>query len=354
MPTVSEPAGKPIQSVLDLGIETLSLETVVSFYRYVRLVLPLDGFVFWVRASLVSPNAIFNASPMNKSAFNVGPRYSDISPAMSYDVTQKPSVLNAKGSIHYSLDASAEEEGSYSRNQVVFTSEVPVKNLEEIDPNELYIGDYDGLRFSFSRQGKFYEPAEIYHYVGTAITAVMQTQIIDDPIAFDSRSLVVSNSLPLWLMMNLGQPYLPWPPPAAPIQLFPSFLVPVNQAPPYGSVHIEPGSTEAIQAVPLIDQSMTHWQLVKEKVDITLFGLRNYNALGFVDYVYSASTFTDWFGIMNSPIVQDEKHPQVEINAIAMKKKVSFEINYYQGTIRNIARQLILSCIPTYVFSNLR
>ncbi|MCD8726119.1 hypothetical protein LUD21_28035, partial [Klebsiella pneumoniae] len=48
-------------------------------------------------------------------------------------------------------------------------------------------------------------------------------------------------------------------------------------------------------------------------------------------------------GIMNIPVVQDERVTQNELNIIAMRKTIKFKINYYQQRMRDIFRyQLIL------------
>jgi hypothetical protein len=54
---------------------------------------------------------------------------------------------------------------------------------------------------------------------------------------------------------------------------------------------------------------------------------------------------------MNMPTVRDEKRPQSEIQAIAMKKIIEYDVSYYQSRIRDIARQLILDCIVDYSVS---
>ena len=40
------------------GVETLSGNEQITFTLYVKLVLPLDGYVFWVNASLLTDSAI--------------------------------------------------------------------------------------------------------------------------------------------------------------------------------------------------------------------------------------------------------------------------------------------------------
>ena len=75
------------------------------------------------------------------------------------------------------------------------------------------------------------------------------------------------------------------------------------------------------------------------------------NLLDFVDFVGQLSLDPAYgFGIMNQPVVRDEKRTQSEINAIAMKKTVEFQIDYNQTRVNDLARQLIKKVVPTYVF----
>jgi hypothetical protein len=43
-------------------------------------------------------------------------------------------------------------------------------------------------------------------------------------------------------------------------------------------------------------------------------------------------------GIMNIPVVQDERVTQNELNIIAMRKTIKFKINYYQQRMRDLSR----------------
>jgi len=52
-------------------------------------------------------------------------------------------------------------------------------------------------------------------------------------------------------------------------------------------------------------------------------------------------------GVMNIPVVQDERVTQNELNIIAMRKTIKFKVNYYQQRMRNVARRLITSAIPS-------
>ena len=124
--------------------------------------------------------------------------------------------------------------------------------------------------------------------------------------------------------------------------VYPAFLSPLNLQPPYATVDII--NTEPLQAYPYIDIKSNHWQLVKDTVKVVMYGLRNFNAMDFVDYVLNYS-LNDSMGIMNMPIVKDEKKNQVELGIIAQKKSIEFQVSYYQSRILDIAKQLITSTI---------
>jgi hypothetical protein len=327
-------AKTPLASDLAAGVESLDLEQEITFTRYVRLVLPADGFVFWVKASIVSPSALANACLPNRVAPNQGQKILTVAP-----------TLIAKGSLHYATDVRQEASQTYAAERMVFTAEEPVNDLSAIAPNTLWIGVFQGKRFAFSSRSSFYQQADLFHYVGFAVYPDMETQIIDNPAGFDPNSRVVSNSLPAWLALNgyvtpygFGNPSLP---------LYPSFLVPENIAPPFAAVDIPPGYTRALTSAPHISRkTSSHSQLCADTVTITLWGIRNDQALDFVDCVYQYSANYGVIGIMNLPVIRDEKRTQSELGTIAMKKSVDFEVSYHQNRMNSIARQVIKSCIP--------
>ena len=155
-----------------------------------------------------------------------------------------------------------------------------------------------------------YKQAGLWHYTGFAVYPDMVPEIIDSPLQF-SAAQVVSNSLPIWLSIpSYNPPWAFWTP--API-LFPSFLQPLNERPPFGSVHIVPEGTQALASAPSIDRATsTHTQLCTDHVRVTLWGTRNTSALDFIDAVYRFSADTGLIGIMNIPTVRDEKRTQSE------------------------------------------
>lgn len=319
-----------LAATLEGGLDTLSEIQTITFTRYKRLILPLDGYVFWVRSSLINVSAAPNAFQGNE----VVPNQPTAEPG-------RPHTFVAKGSMHYATIANQNEDDSSGTNQIIFTSQVEVEDLNEVDPDEMWIGEWQGVRFSFARRDSFYEQARLHHYRGVAIYSAMESQIIDTPAGF-SQAQIVSNSLPVWL--SLAQPVAPVVGLAGiDVPIYPSFLVGQNIVPPYIAVHIYPEATEAWQASPLFDRTSSQWQLTRDRVRITLYGFRNEQALAFVDYVQRFCLFTEVMGISNMPIVRDEKRTQVELGILAQKKTIEFEVNYYQAAMRNLARQLILS-----------
>lgn len=342
MAGIEEAAGAPtpMGSDLDAGLETLSLNQTITFVKYVRLVLPLDGFVFWVRPSLVSPSALYGSMLLNRARFNQPP---SLIPATT-------TTFVCKGSLHFATDIRQEESENYAASRVIFTSQEGINDLNDIDPWTMWIGSLPEEpnlpRFAFSSQTSRYYQAGIWHYTGFAIYPDMEPQIIDSVAGFDSRGLVVSNSLPAWLALNGYNPPFGFGNPG--FTLFPSFLSPLNMKPPFATVHIPPESTRALGAAPRISPNSTHSQLCADIVKVTLWGIRNNAALDFQDCVNQYSVNTDAIGIMNMPVVRDEKRTQSELGIIAQKKSIEFEVSYYQSRMNTISRQIIESAIPNF------
>jgi hypothetical protein len=335
MPSVNESLISqltPIGADLKAGVDSISLTQNITFTLYVRLILPVDGTKFWVRADQVKQGALYGATLLNGAVYN--------QPAAL--LTAAPIII-APGSLHYASRTDQTEEEVIGINRVVFTSEVEIQDFNAVGPAAIYIGEFTPqngeapIRFSFSERGSYYQQSGLYHYVGQALYADMQTQIIDKFVGFD-QSAVISNSLPFWLQLNkwnfpAGQfPNLVLP-------LFPSFLVTENLAPPFASVHVH--ETTAIQSMPWIDSQGNHWQLVQDKVRITTYGARNNLIMDFIDCVNEYTLLTDNFGIQNMPVARDEKKTQSELGIIAQKKTIEYEVDYYQFRARDIALKLI-------------
>lgn len=352
MASVKDSLNAPSQfaAAAQAGLDVLSLDQVITFTKYIRVVLPLDGFIFWVRADLVDPSTPTNGLPIVPPGIlttDAAQIVAGTDGTGEPNVSQGPSI-QVKGSVHYATDQNQEEDSTYGQNQVVFTAEAEVEDFNEISPSVSYIGEIDDIVFALGTRASFYRQAGLWHYRGSSVVPTMKTQVINSIQEFNGRQLVVSNSLPVWLAIQQPPAYVPYNyPPSFPV--FPSFAVPENQPPPYGVIHNVPDSLRALQAAPLLNyKTSTHYQLMSEKVRITLYGVRNDQALDYLDYVNNYSLFTDNIGIMNMPGVRDEKKTQSELNTLAQKKVVEFEVSFYQVRVNIVARQLIKHCIPNY------
>lgn len=298
MPSAAEAAGvgTPMQAVLDAGLDTLSYNQTITFTKYVRRILPADGFLFWLKATPTAERTV-------------------------------------KGSFHFATDQRQAEDETFGVNRVVFTSEAPIDDFNTIEPGCMWIGCFEGLRFSFAGRKSFYRQAGIHHYVGEAIYPAFATQIIDSAADLDLARVVVSNSLPIWLTLNKLMP------------LYPSFLVAENIEPMWCAVHIPPEGTVALQPTPVIVRDSSHYQLASDRVRLTFYGARNDTIMDFVDDAISFMTDSDVLGLMGGPIVRDDKRVQREMNVLAQKKTVEFQVSYYQNRVRDLARQFITQAL---------
>jgi hypothetical protein len=248
-----------------------------------------------------------------------------------------PTDVDVMGSFHYASVSQQREDATVDANEIIFTSLSEIQAFNIVGPNNLYIGVYGGVRFAFSSRGRLYEQADLYHYRGTALKTTKLTQIIDDPSKFNP-TLVVSNSLPIWLSLSSYVP--PYPTFACPFPLYPSYLVDDNLPPPFGSVHIE--ETKTLAMVPYMGPKSETAYLCRDKVKVHLYGL---DAEGVSDFLLCVENYSrDWMtiGFANSPAIYDEKTTQTEFKIIAQHKTIEFEVNYLQTVSRDIARQFIL------------
>ena len=284
------------------GLRVLSGGAEVVFVQYTRQVLPLDGYVFWLR-------------------------------------TQQVCVA---GSLHVSSAKRQNEDETLSVNRVMFSTGTEVQQFNDIKPNTLWIGSNQGIKFAFSESSSRYTEAGLWHYIGDAVYPALESQLIDVASQLNPETLIVSNSLPIWLTLQSYSPiWLLVPNPT--IALFPSFAVPDNLRPVYGVVHVMPDQTEALSAVAAFDAWSGHSQLVADRVRVTLYGATNAIAAAFFDLVqqYMDDSSTA-IGLMSSAVIRDEKRTQPEISALAMKKTIEYRVSYTQAAVRAVARQLLL------------
>lgn len=322
-------AGTPIGGVLQPGLDTLSLNQEVAFVKYIRVVLPIDGFVFLVRADLLTPQALADATASDPVA------------------AKAPLRFTQKGSLHYSTSTSQDETKTYTKNEVIFSSEDALAPLNLVNPAVFYLGEIDDIRYVFAERGRFYRQARVWHYRGATRWSDLASQVIDSADQLDLTHRVVSNSLPIWLAMPT------YAPPVAiarnpGITFYPSYLVPRNLVPPYGVIHCRPEGTDGIASAPTYTPLSTYGQLCRDVVDVTLYGVRSDQAFDLITWIEQFINFNpNVMGLMNVSVVRDEKQGQVELNAIAMKKRIEFEVNYFQHRVDDLARQTIMKAFLT-------
>lgn len=305
---IAENTGTQLASVLQAAVETISSGQEITFRLYVRQVLPLDGFVYWVNAAIVDPAELERLGISN------------------------PLMVTIRGSLHRQVVTEQTETHSRDINNIIFTPVDKADDFNTESPGAIYLGEYEGTQFAFSRMESRYTQAGIYHYRGMAILPTMRSQIIDSPDDISDEQ-IISDSTPIWLSLK------------AFATVYPSFLVPANLKPPYIAADVR--STTPLQMAPLMVDGMRS-QHVQDEVRITLYGFNNQSALNFVDYVVTTALEEESFGVTNIPVVSDAKSSQVEINALAKKKTVNFTVNYYQSTTLEISRQLIKEVIFNY------
>ena len=340
MPTLDEVLGSRTSAGANAatGVQVLSDMGTITFNKYIRLVLPADGFVFWVRASLLSKSALLGAMLLNSVPLNQAGQFTNTG-SMEFTV---------QGSFHWDTTKRQEEGQNYAASTAVFTALEEVNDLKAVAPGVAWIATKDEMTFAFSSQGFFYRTMDLFHYRGMAVFSDLLTQVVDNAGSAELQRPVVSNSLPIWLSFNTYSTFYGIQ--RAGIPLYPSFLVPDNMAPPYGAVHVVPESTQALAAAPRLSRKLSHDQLVMETVRVTLSGTRNDTGLDFMDFVNQYTLDTGNMGLMNIPTLRDEKRAQPELGIIAQRKSAEFQISYHQHRARDIARQLILQSVPTFTF----
>lgn len=322
MPTLDEVMGAKTSFAADAatGVQVLSEMGTKVFDLYTRVVLPLDGYVFWVKSA---------------------------DPATS---------ITVQGSFHYDTEFRQDETNNYAASRCVFTALSEVNDLRDIAPGTAYICTEGNMKFAFSSRGYFYKTADLYHYRGYATYNDVLNQVVENGTDLLAADVIVSNSLPIWLAFNTYTAAYRFT--TAGVTLFPSFLVPDNEPPPFASVNVIPESTQAIGGAPrLLSAPVTvppspglyHSQLVQERVKVTFYGLRNQAVLQFIDFVNQYTEDTRGvLGIMNQPTVRDEHRTQSELRVLGQKKSIEFQVNYYQSTAFDIAQQLINEAAVTY------
>ena len=289
-----------LHNTLQNGLKTLSNDQHITFKKYTQVVLPLDGWVFWVKTSSIEGEV-------------------------------EPFVKSISGSLHQMIDQDQREDETIAVTSLIFTTSFEIDVLKEVETTVMWIGEYNGSKFSFNKQSSFYNEAGLFHYVGDAVYPALADALVNDYSDLNLNDVVVSSSLPAWLTLN------------AIADIYPSFLVPTNIEPPYITVHID--RQQAITGSQKFNAFGDSTQLMSERVKLTLYGLRHNETMDFLKYVQEYTDDNGAFGYCCMPAVQDDKRPQSEINALAVKKTIEYTINYEQSRIRNEAARFIQSVV---------
>jgi hypothetical protein len=101
MATMAESVNQSqMQAMLETGYNTLDGDESIVFTKYTRYVLPVDGYVFWIKDTVAHP-------------------------------------LTVKGSLHYSADQEQREDETIGINRIILTVDYPVQDFNAISTSEL-------------------------------------------------------------------------------------------------------------------------------------------------------------------------------------------------------------------------
>ena len=293
-----------------------------TFTQYTKYQVAQDGYVFWVATG---------------------------------------NTITVNGALHISTDREQELDDTIAMNVVMLDTGDAITEFNTVDTASLWVAEIAGptgdgtVQIAFQRRGPYFENAGVYHYMGFAVFAPFADILVQSASDIPAGP-IVNNSLPVWMALPTSLAELPGNLFPTSIPVYPSFLVPSNAQPPYIVVNIEPDRTQPIQAFPEVvwpggdtgPQDCAAYQLVRDHVELILYGLNGQQAMQLLAALTRLSTFANQFGFMSMPVIRDHKRTQPEIMAIALKKSIEFTASYYQSAADAIARQLILSAVLTY------
>ncbi|QDH14152.1 hypothetical protein E3E12_08070 [Formicincola oecophyllae] len=285
----------------------------ITFRQYRRMVLPLDGHVFWVATGTTQTLA----ATLNAAT----------SAVQTAQETASPTALTL------TINASDDLKPFTARAQGL-----------------LWVGTWQGQDFAISNASTSDLNAGSVLYSGQTITAPFAAQFVDDASQLDNKALLTSSCLPAFLAMP-SQPTpltksCPWP---EGVPVFPSFAVPDDQPTPYIAVCCRPKTLAPVSMAPSHDAaSKTSSQIVREGVRLTLMGLDNQQACQVRDYVRQWALGHDSvLGVVNSPVIRDRPQKNPATATQAVRKTIDFTVMYPQRAMADIAMGLIKAAAAT-------
>lgn len=320
MPSLDEThdsIGTPLADALGHGLHNIDYNGTISFTKYRRVVMPADGFVFWVA---------------------------------TYETQE------VAGTLHVATDSDMIEDQSYDKSTLQFTTQDEVHSFHDIAADTVWVGHVNNSKFAINSVMGQYDQAGLFHYHGSTILPAFASQFIDSPAQLETLGPVTSSSLALFMAMpTLGSVALDWCPWPENVPVFPSFAVPDNQPPPYIAVHNDPASSTSENMGTLDPDTGSTSRLVREKVRLRLYGLPHQQADTILTYILRWSLLnTDKIGITNSPTIRDEKQPMADINALAMCKTIDLDVMYTQAAVRTTGLSFIRHASSSLTSPSLR
>lgn len=307
-----------VSGLLSAGLNLLSKNQEIAFTLYKKVILPVDGYVFYVK--------------------------------------QASSVVKVSGALHYTTEMQQNVDETFGLNNVIFSAEEEIQEFNELDPTCIYIGAFKDIKFAFNSRRSYFQQAGFHHYVGKAVYPVMQTQLLDYAKDLPTDQ-ILSNSIPIW--MSIASVNVPSNLAPTTYQVYPEYLVTENLVPPYVVAHVV--KTESLQLIPhvynwIINDVVTTQieQLVKDEVRLILYGFSNTQAMLYMNYIINYMTVNpNIMGLMGMPVLVDVPRIQSELRIRAQKKEIRFEVSYNQTTSLSSALRLITEAIPNFVVQEL-
>lgn len=292
----------------------IGLDQQIDFRVYNRIVLPIDGYVFW-----------------------------------QYKRTEK-----LAGLLEISQEIEQSDDQTYGAASVSFATSGEVVGFTRQPIDELWVGVFRGTRFAFPQQRGFFAADALWHYLGRAISPIMAKTLLDEDGTIDPTRAIVSNSLPLWLAMNAYTPIFRPPPAGKPkVLIYPAKFVPPNLPAPYITVRISEGDTESLQYTPIIDpRSDSSYQLMSDRVRVKLVGLQADEGIDFYRraLLYMSPDGPEEMGLMEVSGIRDSIERQAaELQTVSQEKVIDFRVSYVQQRVREVAWQFITSVTATFM-----
>lgn len=272
------------------GLDTVRQGQTISFITYERVILPYDGFVYWVKTG--------------------------------NEQTLVASMVHDENELHH------EDQNFRNDSGLIITTTEPLLDFSQDGLDTMSVFEYNNNLYVLRKTGYNSEQSGLFHNIARVIEPALRSILLDSKDDFLKKKAQFTNSIGLFVLLSCG--YFEFVSIDYPI--YPEWLVPLNKKPPYITVGVT--ETEALNNgfnTVNVDNSLFLVKPAKDYVDINLYGLDNNEALNFLVKLERWSLFYKKIGFLNMPRIKDEQLAQNEIGSLAQKKIIELEIFYYQG-----------------------